>query len=81
MTESTADHSRITFEPARMGDLPCVQDACVTMAMVLGRPTADRSGADVSQGYAYIERVEIVNCLPNGAAMVNGRPVDISRGA
>lgn len=70
---------RIAIDPDRMGGLPTIRDARVTVGMVLGQLAADRTIDAVVADHPYVERDDVPAALEYAAAAVSERKVPVTR--
>lgn len=68
--------TRITFDPAVMGDKACIRGMRVTVGTVVGLLAAGRSHEEILKAYPYLEREDIDQALAYAAWRVEEREVD-----
>ncbi|MGY3035854.1 uncharacterized protein (DUF433 family) [Bradyrhizobium sp. USDA 4354] len=63
--------ARITVDPQRMHGRPCVRDLRITVADVLGLPSAGQSRERILEDYPYLEEADIDAVLAYAARQVD----------
>lgn len=58
---------RITIDPAVMGGRPCIRGMRVTVGMILGLLSENRSVEDILSAYPYLEREDVQAALAYAA--------------
>ena len=69
--------ARISVDPAVCGGKPCVRGTRIWVGLVLGALAHGASVNELLAEYPQLEELDIRACLAFGAAMANGRLIDL----